>query len=66
MVVGLRVCWVCGFAGLLGCGFASDGSVSSWLRAAWRGGTRGCGFAGFVGFRVCWVAGLLGLRVMGR
>jgi hypothetical protein len=27
------------------------------LRAARRGGTRGCGFAGFVGFRVCWVAG---------
>jgi hypothetical protein len=62
----LWVCWVCGFAGLLGCGFAGDGSVSSWLRAARRGGTRGCGFVGFVGFRVCWVAGLLGLRVMGQ
>jgi hypothetical protein len=41
--VGLQVCWW-----LWVCGFAGDGSV----RAARRGGTRGCGFAGFSGLLV--------------
>ena len=52
----------CGFAGLLGlwvCGFAGDGSMSLWLRAARHGGTRGCGFARFVG------SGLLGCGFAG-
>ena len=47
----LWVCWVSGFSGLLGCGFAGDGSVSSWLRVArwdsgwvWRGSGGGFGW----------------------
>uniref|UniRef100_A0A2N9H4U4 Uncharacterized protein n=1 Tax=Fagus sylvatica TaxID=28930 RepID=A0A2N9H4U4_FAGSY len=69
VVVGLRVCWVSGLlvvvglriwvSGLLvvvGLRVCCDGSV----RAARRGGTRGCGFAGFSGLLGCGFAGFAG------